>query len=252
MGRIRVLFVVMLFCVLSSDRIAEPSRGDANAAGGYDVTIGLTRFDVKGETLELRYEIVNASDHDVWICDGIETNRSGVVPYEVYVDPDGRTLVIRRRLAVPMQVLREFTKLDGCYVRLAPGQRRESTFASGLPVQPRTILASKGPYVARATRLVLEIGYYDEDLPARIHSILEIADKLKCTVPSLTEIGVKNVDAFEKYFGGLSISKDIGGLAGFSKFWKEGSDRINIPWHWQINNEELSLKVVTDGVMISM
>jgi len=253
MSGIRVLSVLLLSSLLSSDCVTGLSRGEEDSVSGDNtVTIAVTRFDMREDTLELQYEIVNRSDHDVWICDAIITNRSGPIPYEVYVDLDGHALMIRRRLAVPrqMDVIRELTQLDGCYTRLSPGEKRKETFTSSLPIQPCTVLASNGPFVALATRLVLEIGFYDEDLPAKIRSILEIGDTLACTVPSLSRLGVKNVDVFDKYFGGLTMWKDIGGLAGFPTLWKEGNDRINVSWHWQINSEESSVKAVFDGLAI--
>jgi hypothetical protein len=253
MHPIRVALVLVL-CASLSDHMAGSITGDADSTQGeHVVTIAATSFGVKEGALELQYEIVNGSDHDIWLCTGIEVSRYGLVPYEVYVDPDGRTLVIRRRLAVPMQVLRELQRLDGCYVRLAPGQKRVETYTSGLPVRAGTVFALEGPGVAYASRLVLEIGYYDKALPARIRSILEVADKLKCTIPSWNEMTNENIEVFHKYFSGLVISRDIEGLDGFSKFWSEGSERVNIPWGWPIHNlEESSLKIVLDGVSIRM
>ena len=210
-------------------------------------TIALTSFDVNDQGVKLRYRIVNTTNHSVWVCDGIETEKGGFTNQEVYIDSDARTLVIRKRLQLALPVLLPRPPIvNGRYVSLRPGQERTGSVNLAVPVLPKTVFASSGPDVTSVSRLAVEIGFYNEDLPTKIRSILGIADKLKCLEPRGAEI---NIDDFNRYFGGLVISDAFGGLAGFSNLYKGGNDII-LPWLWPVFPEDGSLKIAIDAVSI--
>ncbi len=128
--------------------------------------IALTAFDVNDRTLTLCYKIANRSDRDVWVCDGIGiTGKWTGTSSEVYTDPDARTLVIAKRLEAPLQL--KYVRppdIEGRYVRLRPGRERIQTVSLGVPVKRYTLFTSSGPRVDCATRFLLRIGFYEEDL----------------------------------------------------------------------------------------
>jgi hypothetical protein len=256
MGGLRTLGLMLWLCTLSADRIDPTATGDVNAeAETPAVRMALTAFKVDDERLELSYKIVNGSDHDVWVCEGLGVTRGGgaysPVDHEVYMASDARTLVIRKRLEVPMLFLGELLRHGGVYTRLSPGQERAYSLSFAIPVKPRRILASLGPDVTHARRLVMEVGFYDEDLREKIRRILEIAEKLRCTALSFQEIGIENYDLYECYFGGLEVSREFGGLSGFDDAWPEGSEEITIPRLWPgVLLGESFLAIVVDGVFI--
>lgn len=252
MDKIRTLFLVLLLCLLPADHMSEGICGDVDDAHEEPaVKIALTQFDANERTLRLQCEIVNASHHDVWVCESIQTSSFGPVEYGIHMDPDGRTLVVERHLGMPFRIITgRPLNVKGRYTRLAAGERHTVSAMLDLPIEAPILFATNDGGATCATRLVLGIGFFNEDLPGKIDSILRVADELMCTIPSLSQIGAENIGVYMQYFGGLWISKAVGGMAGFAEFWAEGSNQIDIPWEWPINKEESSLKVVLDGVSI--
>ena len=217
--------------------------------------ISLCAFDANDKAVELRYRIANWSDHDVWICDGIE-ERDKVRPsnFEAYVDRDRRTLVIRKQIEVPRETISPVPRsYRGRYGLVRPGEEQIRTLTLPVPVKRYVMLASAGPDVDYVTRLVLRIGLYDEDLPGRVRSILSLAERLQCAQLTYPEIGTANIDIYDRYFRGLHLSRALGGLAGFSDFWTQGSEQAVIPHDWPaLLGDEVCLELAIDGVLISM
>lgn len=89
--------VAVIVVVCSGVGLGAPADSPAGAE------IALTGFERTGTALELRYEIANLTDHDVWLCDNICVPYSP--PIETFLDVDGETLVVRRRFGVPQEVL---------------------------------------------------------------------------------------------------------------------------------------------------
>jgi hypothetical protein len=137
----------------------------------------LVRAAVNKETLEVRYQIRNNSGHDIWVCD--DTNVTGLWHIETYLLPEEQTLVIRRRLGVPANIFWSGGVPDGRYVRLRHGQVREESLSFALPVRSRRVYAhtqEASGSLTYANRLLVDIGYYDEDLPRLIRRILDEAE----------------------------------------------------------------------------
>jgi len=241
------LFWALACLLLSEHTHARSEAGMRREVPGGIPTIAVMSFDVNDQGLKLRYRIANSTGHSVWVCDGIETGKGGFTQQEVYVDADANTLVIRRRLHLALPVLLPgHPMINGRYLCLRPGQERAGSLDLAVPVLPRTVFASSGPDVTSVSRLTVEIGFYNEDLPTKIRSILGIADKLKCLEPRGAEI---NLDHYNQYFGGLLISSTFGGLAGFDTLYK-GESVIVLPWLWPVFPEDGSLKITIDPVSI--
>jgi hypothetical protein len=139
-----------------------------------DVKMTITKLKVNDQTLELSWKIVNHSDHDVWICDSVSV--FSATDFEVYLSEDEQSLLIRRRLDVPTAWVWGQCP-DGRYVLLRSGQERIESVSLAVPVGPWRLYADglALPNSDHARRLVLEIGFYDEDLPKLIRDILEMA-----------------------------------------------------------------------------
>jgi len=253
MGVLGALILGLWLCAMSPDPVAGLSASDANAAQpDVGVTMALRRFDMTEQALELQCEIANGSNHDVWVCESIETGPFGSLSYAPWMDPDGRTLVIRRHLGPELRITTERPLNLRCrYVRVAPGQRHASSFTLDFPVLPSTLFASGAGRGIPVTRLVVEIGCFDEDLPEKIYSILEMADRLGCVLPPLNEMRAEEMKILFRYFGGMWIFSDFEGrLGGFDAFYREGNDSVEIPWEWPIEEDESHLAITTDGVAI--
>ena len=256
MGGLRTLALMLWLCSLLADRISPAGTGDVTTdVETPAVTMVLTAFSVDDESLELSYKVMNGSDHDVWICEDLHVSKAHG-PYnpkghEVYMGGDARTLVIRKRLEVPLYIYGELLSRKVRYVRLSPGQERTWTLSLEVPVKPRTVFSSRGADATCAKRVVLEIGFYDEDLPGKIRRILDVADKLECAPTLPSEIGVAPLyDTYLYYFPGLRLSSVFGGLSGFSSVWQPGSEQIDIPHLWPVTLGESCLQVELDGVFI--
>jgi hypothetical protein len=120
-----------------------------------------------------------------------------------------------------------------------------------VPVQPYYILsAGWARTLEYVTRLAVEVGFYEGDLPGMIRHICEISEKLNCTMLTLDEIGVENAELYEAYFGGLRVSAEFGGLTGFDQAYEPASGQISIPHMWPVRLGERSLQIEIDGVLL--
>jgi hypothetical protein len=189
-----------------------------------------TKFDVNDTNLKMDFKIINNTDHDVWICDSmIAVDPNTYINYEVYLAEDVKTLVIRKRLDLPWPpAILEIPLEDylGRYLRLQPGQEKIDSISLTVPVLSHLLNAIPRTFVeqAIASRLVLEIGYYNEDLPELVRSILEVAEKLDCTGFDIGE--GRSSDIFRRYFKGLLISHQFGPLSRFNEEHKDVSEEF--------------------------
>jgi hypothetical protein len=92
-------------------------------------------------------------------------------------------------------------------------------------------------------RLALEIGYYNEDLPALIHSILGVAKKSGLTS---ADVPAKVLDT---YFRGLKV-QDV--LGGFDQMNPDpyGRGYVNILFSGQALTDENVLRVDVNNLSI--
>jgi len=209
-------------------------------------TIALTKLDVNDTNLKLSYKIKNNTDHNVWICDDVSVRTT--VDFEVYLSEDEQSLLIRRRLDVPTAWVWTINPC-GRYVILPSGQERTESVSLPVPIEPHRVFASKLAISDRARRLVLEIGFYNEDLPTLIRDIIEITEKLNCEPIEPNE---HESNLIMRYFKGLWIGESLfGGMSDFEKYtYQEGNKEIKIPYTWQNFGGEQILRIEVDGVHI--
>lgn len=198
--RLVLVGAICLVCSVASHTKEGGGVVDPNDATWAGVTISLTNLEVTDSSLDLSYEIRNDSDHEAWMC-----SESGP-PFEVFLALDTQTLVIRKRMDVPDDSIWDRGTPVGTYVRIVPGASLTESVQTTLPVTPRiTYSAKKTTEVAQTvTRLALEIGYFDEDLPTLIHTICAIADT--CSIPS----GSFPSETINTYFRGVVIRGSLG------------------------------------------
>ena len=200
-------------------------------------TIAVTNLDINDKTLRLSYEIRNDSTQDVWILAG---TTSSSVDATVFMDKDGRTLIIRNRLDVPSRVFAEL--FYGRYVRLLAGKIQTESVSINVPIHPQHGLGSglQPRDLVNATRLAIEIGYYSGDLLGMISNILEKAEKIS------DEIGD---DADDLRY----IKTIFGGFLYFNKCQEiltQRDEEILIPYTHQALKGEKILCATVNGLRI--
>ena len=167
------------------------------------VTLELTKLEVNEARLDLHFRIENYSDQYVWVLDNLFGNDP---PLEVFLSKNGRTLLLRRRLAVPTGG--SFAQpMKGRYMLFRPGETRAERVSIALPVVPRFKFARDDvmrTYTGEVRHIRLEIGYYDQDLPALVDSVLREAEKFEGTFEAAHSVKLE-------YFRGLAVR----GLARF-------------------------------------
>lgn len=136
--------------------------------------IVVTSLEVDDKILKLGYEIRNKANYDTWILCGLGRSDSSA---EAFLDKDGQTLLIRRRLDLSFGG--GGLPVYGRYVRMRPGQVQTELVALPIPVLPERQFESaretKG--LEFATHLAVEIGFYSGDLPWIIHRLIEELEK---------------------------------------------------------------------------
>ncbi len=245
------LFLALIVCVLlvMYTQVGFAQDGDNLYGPKNEVMpmIALTRLKVTDKVLELDYKIKNRSDHDIWICKSLDIYRNWL--FDVFLTDD-QTLLIRRRFDIPAHVL--WSQLPSArYVRLLPGEERTESLSLVIPLihNIRSLFADYPEITTEyVKRLVLEIGFYNEDLPGMIRGILAVAEKIKSAGIDLLK---ENPDITLLYFKGSWLDHYFGGLSSFNEANKNENDGIEIPYHEQILMGEQVLRVTVDGVYIS-
>ena len=250
-----ILFIALMVGVLSimftQSAFGQDGEDVADQNDVDSVIIALTRLDVNDTNLELSYKIKNNTDHDVWICDDVDV--WSTMDFEVYLSENEQILLIRKRLDVPTIVYWPALPY-GRYVLLRSDQERIESVSLAVPVGPWRLYADglALPNSDHARRLVLEIGFYDENLPKLIRDILEMAEEVDCA--RLEYNSKYSATFFARYFKGAWIAQLFGGLSGFERSaYKEGSEEIKIPYSTYSRQNfgvEQVLRIDVDGVHI--
>ncbi|HPC96873.1 MAG TPA: hypothetical protein PLU87_18155 [Sedimentisphaerales bacterium] len=129
------------------------------------VAIARPILDVRANMLNLRFELANTTGRDIWICESMSL---GSPDFEAFMRPDEDAIIVRRRLGIHMEGCG--VPPTGRYVLLRNGEHRSELLSLTLPVRSHRILTGgvpSGP-LKHATRFLLEVGYYDKDLPGAV------------------------------------------------------------------------------------
>ena len=217
-----------------------------------DVSITITKFQLNDQNLELSWKIVNSSDHDVWICESMSRDYPPPL-FEQFLDEDAKTLVIRKLFDLPMreELTLAYPPIGSCYVRLHPGEEKVESVSVALPVSPYRMSASnKATNAEYAERLALEIGYYDEDLPALILEIVEISEHLNIDF-SVGYHGFRK-DVRDRFFGGPIVALLFKGMLGFESNVRsaDADGEMWMPHFYKVRMGEKILRIEIDGVSI--
>ena len=215
------------------------------------VKIVLTKFDVNDTRLELGWKITNNTNHDVWICDQVDYTNSA--RFEELLAIDAETLVIRSRSYIKEDegILREFPFIRSLYIRLYPGQEKVYTYHINVPIRQGGVFTTERTNAEFAKRLVMEIGFYDEDLPGLILQIIDINNKLNCDINEV-DFDDNDLDILERFFPGWQVARAYSHDAIFRNGVTSGRDRIQIPYMGKVLNGEKILRIEIDGLSIPL
>ena len=242
-----ILFLAMmtgvLLVMLPQSVQGQVSEDVADQNDVNSVIIALTRLDVNDTKLDLSYKIKNNTDHDVWICDSVNTESTFNI--DAYLAEDAKTLVIKKSIGF----LSEFLWIDpyrgSRYVRLRPAQKYSESLSLDLPVGPSVLYLDERANVEFASRLAIEIGFYNEDVLKLIRSIIEVAERF-----NYTDVGVPDFesDFMRCYFKGLLIARGFGGLSHFDEVYADVNE-LSIGPTYDFFGEQV-LRIEVDGVQI--
>jgi len=181
MSRYRSLILILYLCFVPAAWIQarpEASSGAEKKAGA--PTIDVKSLNIGDNTLKLSYEIKNDSEHDIWICEDIDAGYAH--QFEASMAEDGQTLLVRKRLDVPLWACRNLP--NGRYVRLRPGQIRMESLTMPLPVCPQFVFFG-APKPREGTEyakhLTLEIGFFSGNLYEMVSGVVQEAERLPQT-----------------------------------------------------------------------
>jgi len=173
------LFLIVLFIFAPS---VMRTQGQTDAASSTSkntgaLSISVTSLDIKDEVLYLTYEIRNDSEDDAWIFAGwhILSQVTYGMNASIQIGEDGQTITIRAR----SKMKRTGTPPKPVYsrlVRLRSGDSQAESIFMAIP----TCTGFKSEHVGQqeqatqyATRLAIELGYYQGNFPERIRKKLK-------------------------------------------------------------------------------
>jgi hypothetical protein len=249
MNRMKCLILAVTLCALLVLCPQAESEHDPDGEEESAVTIVLTGLDVNDATLELSWKITNNTDHDVWICSSLNVGTQPV--YEVFLDKDAETLMIRRRFGLPIEegITWEFPFRKGQYVRLHSGQEKAESLSIPLPVRPYNIFGHLHANAEYARRLALEIGFFNEDLQELILRTVELAEIIHNLDPNLPAGYVWDSDLVNRFFVGWSIIRNFNHDLMFQNSVTSGEGPIVMPYMAEKLRERF-LRIEVDGVSI--
>jgi hypothetical protein len=130
--------------------------------------ITVTAVDVRDRHFRLDYKVENGPRLDIWICDAMSLSQWGEPDFEAVPSEDRRTFTLRKRTGLAWDMMRDQIKVR--YVHLKGGKSLSGSLVIPLPVQSQPIVSSEGVLRGggQIQRIVLEIGYYQGDLQARL------------------------------------------------------------------------------------
>jgi hypothetical protein len=201
---------------------------------GTQLTAAVMAIVVGENSVEVRYRISNKSAGDIWVCDDVDLLGWQA---EVCIADKGQTILLRRCLDVPLSIFTQPPK--GRYVRLAGGQSRIESLYLQLPVcvQPVFQACADSEGSGYASRLRIQIGYYNIDLPSAIRGILQRPVQKK---------GHVSDDDPAMYLGGLSGFN----AANESHCIRHRDEELLVSYSFQSLKGEKILQLDLDGIRI--
>jgi hypothetical protein len=237
MNKQTIIIAALSICILPLT--VTHAKPDYNASAP---TISVTKLDINDKVLELRYEIRNYTNRDLWISEGVGKYD---ISAEVFIEKDNQTLLLRSRLDIPTEPGIETPSFDGRYVHLASGQSLSESISLPIPVQPyygfRAL--SEEPGIINATRLALEIGYYVGDLPEIIHDRL-VKEKMSEQKRSSAYTYAPN--KLINYFAGKGVLI----FNEMNEGLRSRDEEVLIPYTDQLLKGERSLRITVDNLCI--
>jgi hypothetical protein len=174
------IYLTMLGCavIASGCQPAESMSSGQSLASAMSVvcptepnaaSLMIEKFSLTEENLTLEYRVTNVSSHDIWICTTQSAFADGNDPPTADVRITDETLWIQQRANVgPQNAIVEGMACVG-YQRLSPGQTRLRAILLWRPIQSYSLVyspPSRGFAETVLNRVVVQVGYFDEDLPA--------------------------------------------------------------------------------------
>ncbi|HEY9093892.1 MAG TPA: hypothetical protein VIN62_03565 [Candidatus Cryosericum sp.] len=208
------LSVLLVSCVACAQGSAQLASSHLNSEIlEREASLSISALEIRQNRLELRYEITNSSQREIWLCDDVDAESS--VDFEVVTDLQGSTLLIRLRLGVPLG----WWRLDvptGRYNRLMPGERYTAVLWLDLPVRQQPVFASRSAHHLEqekyADRVILEVGYFSGNLLTRTASLVRDANEVQQRWQAEEDWYMKEEDRLEEKHRELS------------KKWSESAD----------------------------
>ena len=176
------------------------------------------------------------------------------------MEKDDKTLVLRRRYNLSIEgIIVERFPSHFRYLRLRPGQEKVESHSFTLPVTSTSPLfqrsGSGGLNVDSVQRLVIEIGFYDEDLRALILGVVEIAERLGCDDSAIRNLVASDASAmrlYYRFFGGFEIAGlfTTENISFFRNSVTSDGDEILMPPMDKSLNGEQVLRIEVDNLPI--
>jgi hypothetical protein len=168
--RMTVFMVLAFRTMFGLDARATGTAAEVESAPK-PVTITIVGAKVTEKALEIRYQIRNGSQQDIWICESVISGPLAGPDFEVCLSEGSGTLTVRKRLDIAGKERMEWPLPPfATYLRLPAGDRRSESITLPLPVHPVLIFGQSTRFDGRGypTRLRVEIGFHDSDLSKTI------------------------------------------------------------------------------------
>jgi len=218
---------------------AETNKQIKNKTDTTALTLEFSKLNVTEKAFEISYQIKNDSEQDIWLCKDLG---SAFRTFEVSMADDDETLLVRRRLDVPINGFGEHAY--GSYIRIPKADRLKETILIPLPIRPVRIIMPpqrNEKVVKHVKQIMIEIGFFSGDTPGMILHMLEEAER------NLQKKHVDDIGYPTDVIGWLVSSVIFNGL---NERVPDRNEQIVIPWTNQAIEGEQVLRATVENLHV--
>ncbi len=170
MNRYSIVLIIICFLALPAIHSQDKPDTTPETTETNGLSIVVTSLKADDKILQIDYEVINNSRQEIWICDSISHSCN----FEIFMEDDNQTIIVRRRLDVP-SAMDWLIQPHGRYICLDSGKKRRESLLLSLPIYSRRFYSNESHEkdVQFAPHLAIEIGYYVGNLPKMVFNMLK-------------------------------------------------------------------------------
>ncbi|MHC4069639.1 MAG: hypothetical protein ACYS18_09070 [Planctomycetota bacterium] len=169
----KVIIVAMVFCGLVMGCSSKNNKTGSDQERQKMIVVD--NVIISQDHLSFDYEVRNAFEHDIWVCDDMYVFSSEKVEPTI----EKGVVLIRLRFNFPYTFF--YDEMVARYVRLSPGKIYNRSISVRLPLRDCSLadnpMKNKVQDTVELNRAIFEVGYFSEDLKEKLFNYIKKAKR---------------------------------------------------------------------------